>query len=144
MNVKNRTYYSCLWVTVNMNTESATRFSAKTQAVITPSTHDGGGWFSHTILSNSWIRAHQASLSKIFQTRILESVTISSSRGSSWPRVWTCVSCTAGGFFTTEPPGKPWGLGQTSKLCVSSFLSVRGSLIKLFRWFDDSQINKYM
>ena len=29
----------------------------------------------------------------IFQARILESVAISSSRRSSWPRDWTCVSC---------------------------------------------------
>ena len=34
-------------------------------------------------------------------------VTISSSRGSSKPRDWTCVSCKSGGFFfTTGPPGK--------------------------------------
>ena len=26
---------------------------------------------------------------------------------SSWPRDRTCVSCLAGRFFTTEPPGKP-------------------------------------
>ena len=30
---------------------------------------------------------------------------ISFSRGLSWPRDWTHKSCTAGGFFTTEPPG---------------------------------------
>ena len=24
-----------------------------------------------------------------------------------WPRDWTQVSCTAGVFFTAEPPGKP-------------------------------------
>ena len=29
------------------------------------------------------------------------------SRGSSQLRDRTCVSCLAGGFFTTEPPGKP-------------------------------------
>ena len=29
-------------------------------------------------------------------------------RGSSWPRDWTQVSCIAGRFFTTEPPGKSW------------------------------------
>ena len=29
------------------------------------------------------------------------------SRGSSWPRDRTCVSCLAGGFFSAEPPGKP-------------------------------------
>ena len=28
------------------------------------------------------------------------------SRGSSRPRNWTCISCIAGRFFTTEPPGK--------------------------------------
>ena len=35
------------------------------------------------------------------------SFSMSYSRGSSWPRGWTQVSCFAGGFFTTEPPGKP-------------------------------------
>ena len=29
----------------------------------------------------------------IFQARILECVAISFSRGSSWPRNWTCISC---------------------------------------------------
>ena len=31
---------------------------------------------------------------------------ISSSRESSWPRDWTHISCTAGGFFTIESLGK--------------------------------------
>ena len=51
--------------------------------------------------------AHQAPLSRlwkgihgILQARILEWVAISFSRGSSQPRHWTWVSCTAGGFFT--------------------------------------------
>ena len=43
----------------------------------------------------------------VLQARILEWIAISLSRGSSWPRDQTCVSCIAGGFFTTEPPGKP-------------------------------------
>ena len=43
----------------------------------------------------------------ISQARILEWVVISSSRGSSWPSNQTHISCTAGGFFTTESPGKP-------------------------------------
>ena len=42
----------------------------------------------------------------ILQARILEWVAISFSRGSSQPRDRTWVSCTAGRFFTTEPPGK--------------------------------------
>ena len=32
--------------------------------------------------------------------RILDWVAMTSSRGSSWPRDWTWVSCIAGGFFT--------------------------------------------
>ena len=45
----------------------------------------------------------------ILQARILEWVAISSSRGSSQPKDQTLVSCIAGRFFTTEPPGKlPW------------------------------------
>ena len=42
----------------------------------------------------------------ISQARILEWVAISFSRGSSQPRDATHVSCIAGGFCTTEPPGK--------------------------------------
>ena len=36
----------------------------------------------------------------ILQARILEWLAISLSRGSSWPRAWTWVSCIAGRFFT--------------------------------------------
>ena len=47
---------------------------------------------------------------RIFQARILERVAISSSRGSSWPKDHTLVSCVAGRFFTClatgESPGK--------------------------------------
>ena len=37
----------------------------------------------------------------ILQARILEWVAYPFSRGSSWPRNWTRVSCIAGGFFTS-------------------------------------------
>ena len=40
------------------------------------------------------------SVHEIFLANIPESVAISFSRGSSWPRDWTWVSCTAGRFFT--------------------------------------------
>ena len=47
----------------------------------------------------------------ILQARILEWVTISFSRGSSWPRVWTRVSCVGGRCFnlwsTREAPNQP-------------------------------------
>ena len=51
-----------------------------------------------------------SSVHGILQARILEWVTMPSSRGSSQPRDQTCVSCIscfASRFFTTEPPGKP-------------------------------------
>ena len=51
-----------------------------------------------------WTVAHQvpqAPLSiRILQARILEWAAMPSSRGSSWPRNWTPVSCIAGKFFT--------------------------------------------
>ena len=47
-----------------------------------------------------------SSVHGISQARVLEWVATSFSRESSWPRDWTRVSCIAGGFFTTEPPGK--------------------------------------
>ena len=46
-------------------------------------------------------------LCRILQARILEWVAMPSSRGSSRPRCGTRVSCFAGEFFTTAPPGKP-------------------------------------
>ena len=48
-----------------------------------------------------------SSVHSISQARILERVAISFSRGSSWLRDQTCISCIAGWFFTAEPPGKP-------------------------------------
>ena len=47
-----------------------------------------------------------SSVHGILQARILEWVAIPFSRGSSWPRDWTCVSCIAGRFFTIWPPRK--------------------------------------
>ena len=49
-----------------------------------------------------------SSVHEILQARILEWVAIPFSWGSSQPRDWTLVSCTAGRFFTPEPSGKSW------------------------------------
>ena len=52
------------------------------------------------LFATLWTVAHQAPLSMgILQARILEWVSMLSSRGSSQPRNWTQVSCIAGGFF---------------------------------------------
>ena len=51
-----------------------------------------------------------SSVHGILQARTLEWVAIPFSRGSSQPRDWTrisYISCTAGRFITTEPPGRP-------------------------------------
>ena len=66
-----------------------------------------------------------SSVHGILQARILEWVAISFSRGSPQPRDQTCisyVSCIAGGFFTTESPGKP-------SLHYSSALKMRETLV---------------
>ena len=47
-----------------------------------------------------------SSVHGIPQARILEWVTIPFSRGSSWPKHWTQVFCTAGRFFTI------WAIGD--------------------------------
>ena len=63
-----------------------------------------------------------SSVHGIFQARILEWVPISSSRGSFWPRDWTCVSCIsciAGGFIIAEPLGNIVTNNKKSNVCSS-------------------------
>ena len=64
--------------------------------------------------------AHQAlgsSAHGFFQARIQEWVAISCCRGSSWPRDQTHISCTAGRFFTAEPPKKLKGKFTLTSNC---------------------------
>ena len=56
-----------------------------------------------------------SSVCGISQARVLEGVAISSSKGYSQPKNGILVSCLAGGFFPTEPPGKPVLLDQPPK-----------------------------
>ena len=49
-----------------------------------------------------------SSVQGIFQAGIQEWVAVSYSRGSSWPRDPTCVSCIGRQVLTTAPPGKPY------------------------------------
>ena len=64
--------------------------------------------FSHLILFNPRdCSPPVSSVHGISQARILLWDAISFSSGPSPPRDWTHVSCLAGRFFTTEPPGKP-------------------------------------
>ena len=61
-----------------------------------------------------------SSVHGILQASTLEWIATPSSRGSSPPRDGTCVSCIAGRFFTTEPPGKPPSIIPICKLPISS------------------------
>ena len=66
---------------------------------------------SHSVMSDSlWppmdYRSPGSSVHGILQARILEWVAISFSRGSSWPKDRTWVSCIAGWFFTIWAIGK--------------------------------------
>ena len=75
---------------------------------------DGGGglvtWLCPTLCDPVDCSPPGSSVYGILQARILEWVAISFSRASSWFRDWTQVSCLAGGFFTPEPPRKPYAL----------------------------------
>ena len=62
------------------------------------------------LFETPWTVARQASLSMGLSWQQHWSVAISSSRGSSWPRNWNCISWSpalVGRFFTTAPPGRP-------------------------------------
>ena len=66
-----------------------------------------------------------SSVHGIIQARILEWVSMPSSRRSSWSRDRTCIfyiSCIAGRFFTAGPPGSPDIQGADLKVGQSSFL----------------------
>ena len=63
----------------------------------------------------------------IFQVRMLEWVAISFSGGSSQPRDLTCVSCTAGRFFTTEPPTAAAAAAKSLQSCPTLCDPIDGS-----------------
>ena len=64
------------------------------------------------VAKSCWLFWDRWAVHGIFQARILEWVAVSFPRGSSPPRNWTygscLVSCTAGGFFTTELRFNSW------------------------------------
>ena len=77
-----------------------------------------------------WTVALQDPLSKGFSRQEYWSA-IFSSRGSSWPRDQTHISCTAGRFFTTEPSGKTsvnLELYQKKKKNLWIYLSIKVSI----------------
>ena len=98
----------------------------------------------------------------ISQARRLEWVATSFSRGSSRPRDQTHVSCIAGWFFTTEPPGKcslkliimvinAWRAASCVCVCVCVWIAqayltcvcmcVCGLLRRIWLWVPGSSVH---
>ena len=73
-----------------------------------------------------------SSVHGILQARILEWVSMIFFRGSSQLRDQTGISCIAGGFFTTESPGKP----NTTLIFVFAFIWSLSLCVSLFSPFE--------
>ena len=75
------------------------------------------------------------------QARILEWFVISSSRGSSQCRDWTCVSCITGRCFITKPPGiVKWYFSIS--IFPSTFINWKSSIRKSYPFFLISSFNQ--
>ena len=81
-----------------------------------------------------------SSVHGILKTRILEWVTISSSRVSFWPRDQASMSCIAGGFFTTELPDKPGWQGFGPRSASPSYVNWTSNIIPLSFSFFISRV----
>ena len=69
------------------------------------------------------------------QARILEWIAISFSRGSSWLKSWTLVSCITNRFFTTWAIGKSFVyLGQAQRYSLFLSLSHTHTHTHLLQW----------
>ena len=87
-----------------------------------------------------------SSVHGISQAEILEWVVKHFFRGSFWPRNQACVSCIAGRFFTTVPPGKPKAPRKFTKPtlmdCLFSWAlenTISGACLVLFLFLQDMQ-----
>ena len=97
---------------------------------------------SCTTLRNPWTVAHQAPLSMgILQARILKSVAMPPSRGSSQSRGQTQVSCIAGDYLCLSHQGS-YGAIVTTYIYVSlsSFLNTLTSIVS-FSIFEPENIH---
>ena len=80
-----------------------------------------------TLCNPMAFRPPGSSVHGISQARTLEWISVSFSRGSSWPRDPTCISCVnciGSRFFTSEPPGKPLTTGSPGKSLGPWFLQL--------------------
>ena len=71
----------------------------------------------------------------ILQARILEWVATFSSRGSSWPKDWTWVSCTAGRVFNN------WATRNVTQSLQQTHEVDTGRVL-FYSWQDDTEVGK--
>ena len=83
-----------------------------------------------------------SSVHGVSQARILEWVAISFSRGSSWLRDQTQVSCIAADSLTSEPPGKPH-MYTTHKHVYSNYFPFPPELL-LSSFSQSSNLKRYL
>ena len=74
-----------------------------------------------------------SSIHGIFQARVLESVVISFSRVSSWPRDWTWVSCIAGRHYHLSQQESPQ-FSSVAQLCLTLCHPMNRSYFMANRW----------
>ena len=65
-------------------------------------------------------------------------------RGSSQPRDQTCISCTAGRFFTTEPPGKDRGWPYYALNSVAGCLLLKEHIHCKINFFIPPLLTKHL
>ena len=92
---------------------------------------------AYSVMSDSetpWTIAHQTPLSMGFSRQEYWSGLSFPPRhvGPSWVRDQTCVSYTAGGFLTTEPPGKP---NFSFSMYLGRFIHLVSSLAETVNYF---------
>ena len=100
------------------------------------------------LFATPWTISRQTPLSMGFCWQVLESVAMPFCRGSPQFRNWTCVSCishSAGRFFTAEPPGKPPYLCIYTHYicCVYIVYNLYFHLFWIF-WIKKLQNNQYI
>ena len=87
------------------------------------------------LFATPWTLVYQAPLTMGFFRQEYWWVAMPS-RGSSQPRDWTCVSCIAGGFFITEPPGKPREAHSQSLIWMPSWIISIHVFVRFFKWVE--------
>ena len=101
------------WSKVEQNISKASAIRERIRAYVYVQTD---GYQSYlTLCDPTHCSPPGSSVHRISQARKMEWVDISLSKGSSWPRVWTCVSCTGRWILYL------WATVEALCLCVAIF-----------------------